>query len=95
MSVGKDVEKSEPSYTAVEVQNVQRKCKMMQPRKKPVWQSVAQWVKHGILIWPSSSTPWENDWKQRTVSQKGDNFPFTQICFNVKQEACMCVYSLQ
>ena len=38
ISVGKDVEKSEPSYIAVEVPNVQRKCKMMQPRKKTVWQ---------------------------------------------------------
>lgn len=83
MSVGKDVEKSEPSYTAVEVQNVQRKCKMMQPRKKPVWQSVAQWVKHGILIWPSSSTPWENDWKQSIPtntcphdSHSGEGNPF-------------------
>ena len=55
MSVGKDVENSEPSYIAVEVQNVQRKCKTLQLRKKTMWQSVAR-VKHGILIRPSSST---------------------------------------
>ena len=63
MSVGKDVENSEPSYIAVEVQNVQHKCKMMQLRKKTTWQSVAR-VTHGVLIWPNSSTPWKNDWKQ-------------------------------
>ena len=38
MSVGKDVEKLEPSYIAVGVQNVQRKCKIVQPLQKTVWQ---------------------------------------------------------
>ena len=82
MSVGKDVENSEPSYIAVEVQNVQCKCKTLQLRKKTMWQSVAR-VKHGILIRPSSSTPWKNDWKQSIPtntcphdSHSGEGNPF-------------------